>query len=281
MGATIRRTIKKAKKCSGKSNPEPNSTPCTKSSSNFSSKNGKLVPSKRTNSVTSLHQRLKIKHPYFTSENPDVDQKELDLAIKVARGVAYNIGRKTTPEIDRDQLCLIAEQIVWEKHLTYNKKLATAPFSIYARTYVWQGVYEEIRRTSYINRYTLQRIEEGRKTSPIAFFYPVQIKEDVSHDDEVFGSLANGEYMTSDNIPKSKYYESDKYIFDSVSLDQVLSKLPEKLRDIIVWKYIDGFTLEEIADHLEMSRPWVSAKVLQAMTMAKKVANDLLLQPTI
>ena len=73
--------------------------------------------------------------------------------------------------------------------------------------------------------------------------------------------------------PADKTMRTDQAAEISMAL-KVLDRLPPQDREIIVWRYVDDFSLDEIADMLKKKKGTVSVAVHRAYDRLKRLLRD-------
>ena len=68
--------------------------------------------------------------------------------------------------------------------------------------------------------------------------------------------------------------ETDRHLIDI--LDRCLAALPEEERELVERKYVDGWAVREIADHLGASEKAVDSRLVRARRKLKQAILDLL-----
>jgi RNA polymerase sigma factor (sigma-70 family) len=108
-----------------------------------------------------------------------------------------------------------------------------------------------------------EKIEEVMKI--IANKYTVSI--DQINDDEE-------DYSLLDRMSFAEYKDDLRMYENKLLLIDLLSQLPQELKEIIEWSYIEGYTQSEIAKKLNISQMQVSRKIKKALNIMYKILTS-------
>lgn len=76
--------------------------------------------------------------------------------------------------------------------------------------------------------------------------------------------------ITAEDFTESKEYSSFKENVQNLIIADIVEKLPDAYRDVIMMKYFYGFTVKEIADQLRMSVGGVKSRLVTARKLLRK-----------
>lgn len=120
-----------------------------------------------------------------------------------------------------------------------------------------------IEQLSAIVGVETEKIEEVMKI--ISNKYTVSIDQINDEEDD---------YSLLDRMSFSEYKDELGMYENKLLLTDLLSQLPQELKEIIEWSYIDGYTQSEIAKKLNISQMQVSRKIKKALNIMYEILTS-------
>lgn len=107
--------------------------------------------------------------------------------------------------------------------------------------------------------------------------YPKALLYKIAHNILVNSYERDKIYDSLDNLSEDGFEVEDqtqKTSFEIKDLNDALDKLPEKYSDLIMLKYIEGFSIKEIAEMYDETENVISVRLHRALGYLEKIYNE-------
>jgi RNA polymerase sigma-70 factor (ECF subfamily) len=107
--------------------------------------------------------------------------------------------------------------------------------------------------------------------------YPKALLYKIAHNILVNSYERDKIYDSLDNLSEEGFEVEDqtqKTSFEIKDLNDALDKLPEKYSDLIMLKYIEGFSIKEIAEMYDETENVISVRLHRALGYLEKIYNE-------